>query len=161
MADAATIEAPDETKSSKMPMVIGLVLLLAGGGAGFFATWSGMIFNSESAEAPEEEINHETSPKVVFIPLEPITVSLPQQSEQKYLRFRAQLEVAYKHASEVEQLTPRVIDVLNSYLRAIELRDIQEPSALTQLRAQMLRRVKVVTGPDRVKDLLIMEFVLN
>jgi len=32
---------------------------------------------------------------------------------------------------------------------------------LLRLRSQMLRRVQVVTGEGRVRDLLIMEFVLN
>lgn len=161
MADATTVDPPTETKSSKMPLIIGLVLLLAGGGGGFYATWSGMILNAESADSAPEEKVEDAQPKVVFVPLDPITVSLPQQSQQKHLRFRAELEVPKEHASEVEAVLPRVVDVLNSYLRAIELRDIQDPSALTRLRAQMLRRVQVATGRDHVNDLLIMEFVLN
>ncbi len=56
---------------------------------------------------------------------------------------------------------PRVIDVLNSYLRALETSDLADSTALVRLRAQMLRRVQIVTGGDRVHDLLIMEFVLN
>ena len=32
---------------------------------------------------------------------------------------------------------------------------------LVRLRAQMLRRVQMVTGEGRVRDLLITEFVLN
>ena len=56
---------------------------------------------------------------------------------------------------------PRVIDVLNSYLRALEIGDIADAAALVRLRAQMLRRIQIVTGAGRVNDLLIMEFVLN
>ena len=112
------------------------------------------------AEA-EAEAEHDTQPKVVYIPLDPITVSLPQRSEQKHLLFRAQLEVEKKHAEDVEQVIPRIVDVLNTYLRAVEVRDIQDPSALARLRSQMLRRIHVVAGHDRVNDLLIMEFVLN
>ena len=59
------------------------------------------------------------------------------------------------------QLTPRVMDVLNSYLRAVEVSDLEDPSALIGLRAQMLRRIQLVTGDGRVRDLLIMEFVLS
>ena len=62
---------------------------------------------------------------------------------------------------EVETVLPRVTDVLNSYLRALELDDLRDPLALTRLRAQMLRRIQVVVGKERVRDLLIMEFVLN
>jgi flagellar FliL protein len=56
---------------------------------------------------------------------------------------------------------PRVIDVLNGYLRAVEPGDFDDPAILGRLRAQMLRRVQIVTGTERVRDLLIMEFVLN
>ena len=56
---------------------------------------------------------------------------------------------------------PRVLDVLNTYLRAVEVRDLEEPSSLVKLRAQMLRRVQVVTGEGKVRDLLITEFVLG
>lgn len=163
MADEPTDEPTDEPKSSKLPLIIGFVLLLVGGGAGFYATWSGMILGGESVDTAESENEKEkeAQPKVTFLPLEPITISLPQHSQQKHLLFRAQLEVSPDHAAEVEQNLPRVIDVLNTYLRAIEVRDIQDPSALARLRAQMLRRVQVATGRDHVNDLLIMEFVLN
>ncbi len=53
------------------------------------------------------------------------------------------------------------MDILNGYLRAVDVRDLEDPSALIRLRAQMLRRIQIVTGEGRVKDLLIMEFVLN
>jgi flagellar FliL protein len=56
---------------------------------------------------------------------------------------------------------PRVLDVLNSYLRAVEVAELEDPAALVTLRAQMLRRIQLVTGPDRVRDVLITEFVLN
>ena len=160
MADAATLDPPVESKSSKLPLIIGLVLLLLGGGAGFYATWSGLILGAESDLAEEAE-TVDTSPSVTFVPVNPITVSLPYRTDQQHLRFRAELEVPKEHASDVELILPRVVDVLNSYLRALEMSDIQDPSALTRLRAQMLRRVQIVAGPGRVSDLLIMEFVIN
>ena len=58
-------------------------------------------------------------------------------------------------------MLPRVTDVLNGYLRAISLSELQEPTALIKLRAQMLRRVRLVAPPDSVRDLLFQEFVLN
>ncbi|MEO0772843.1 MAG: flagellar basal body-associated FliL family protein, partial [Pseudomonadota bacterium] len=75
--------------------------------------------------------------------------------------FRASLEVDKTAEDSVTNLLPRVVDVLNSYLRAVEVADLQDRSALTRIRAQMLRRVQVVAGGGAVKDLLIMEFVLN
>ena len=51
--------------------------------------------------------------------------------------------------------------MFNSYLRAVGMAELEQPSKLARLRAQMLRRVQMVVGKDRVNDLLIMEFVLN
>jgi len=56
---------------------------------------------------------------------------------------------------------PRILDVLNSYLRAVAITDLEDPTAMARLRAQMLRRVQIVTGEGRVRDLLVTEFVLN
>ena len=77
------------------------------------------------------------------------------------MRFSAQLEVPPDRVIEVEGIKPRIVDVLNGYLRAVETADLEDPAALVRLRAQMLRRVQIVAGEGRVSDLLIMEFVMN
>jgi len=162
MADASADEIPESPKSSKLPIIIGLVLALLGGGGGFFAVSSGLLFGNES---PKQEVvepeKTENLKDIVFVPMEPLTITLPASSRYKHLLFRAELEVSKQYQSEVETVIPRVVDVLNSYLRALEISDIEEPAALTRLRSQMLRRTQIVAGPGRINDLLIMEFVLN
>ncbi|MEZ5715424.1 MAG: flagellar basal body-associated FliL family protein [Paracoccaceae bacterium] len=161
-------------KKSKLPMILGLVLALAGGGGGFYATYSGMLLGGDShggddGHGSSAADGHGDSggghgaglPDIAFVPVEPMVVSLGMGSEMKHLRFRAQLEVEPHYQAEVEKLLPRVVDVLNSYLRALDLGDIADASALVRLRAQMLRRIQIVTGENRVNDLLIMEFVLD
>lgn len=150
-------------KTSKMPFLLGLVLAVAGGGGGFYAVYSGVLFGAEShAEDATEEDTPVVAdmPDVTFVPVEPLIVSLSDRGSGT-LRFRAQLEVRSQYKTEVERLLPRVVDVLNSYLRAVAIEDIRNSAALVRLRAQMLRRVQIVTGGDRVSDLLIMEFILN
>lgn len=95
------------------------------------------------------------------MPLEPLILSLGPDARSSHLRLRAELEVPEKYAKEVTELTPRVLDVLLGYLRALTPADVEARNALLRLRAQMLRRVQVVAGEDRVRDLLITEFVLN
>lgn len=162
MTDAVA-DAPEEgQKSSKLPLILGLLAALIGAGGGFFATYSGMILGSESHGEVSAEVQRPNAiPDVAFVAVDPMVVSLSPAAQGRHLRFRAQLEVPSQYASDVETLLPRVVDVLNSYLRALETKDIESASALTRLRAQMLRRVQIVAGPGRVNDLLIMEFVLN
>ena len=159
-------ETGEETpkKKSKLPLILGLVLAIAGGGGGFFAVQTGMLFGDESHEemAAYEEPEHDMKmADVAFVPVDPLVISLGAGSRSSHLRFSAQLEVGSAHKDEIEKLMPRVVDVLNSYLRALDPADLESSSILARLRAQMLRRVQIVTGAGRVNDLLIMEFVLN
>ncbi len=156
--EAETLEEPK--KKSKLPIMLGLVLALVGAGGGFYAAWSGLILGSESKEHAKE-MPTDTMPDVAFVAVEPLVISLRAPSQSRHLRFRAQLEVPARFQPEVENLLPRVVDVLNSYLRALDMAALEDASALLRLRAQMLRRVQLVAGQGRINDLLIMEFVLN
>ena len=98
---------------------------------------------------------------MAFLPVEPVIVSLAGAEDNRHLRFRAELEVPSTYASEVEHLMPRVVDVMNAYLRAVEPKSLSSPGALIALRAQILRRVNLVIGAERVNDVLVMEFVLS
>lgn len=162
MAEARAEGIPEAGKSSKLPLVLGFVLALLGAGGGFFAASSGLIFATESQNAEKEE-SPETGKinDLAFVPMEPLTITLPRSSRYKHLLFRGELEVASQYQADVQKMLPRVIDVINSYLRALEVSDFEEPAALTRLRSQMLRRAQIVTGPGRINDLLIMEFVMN
>jgi flagellar FliL protein len=169
MAEAEiTAEAPAPKKrASKLPLILGLVLALAGGGGGYYAVTEGLILGDSHGEAATgHDEGHgpaEVEPlgDVAFIPVEPLIVNLGERATARHLRFQAQIEVNGAHAAEVRAVLPRIVDVLNSYLRAVDVRDIEDRSALVRLRAQMLRRVQLVAGSGRVRDLLIMEFVLN
>lgn len=172
MTEAATEPTENGSKPGKKPMIIGLVLALLGAGGGYVAVSSGALPIGSHGDVAKEDVGtaeeavmiekkSEDLSKIAFVPIEPIIVSLDHDANVKHLRFRAQLEVEAEHAGEVEQLLPRVTDVLNSYLRAIDFEDFSDSLALVRLRAQMLRRVQIVTGKGRVRDLLIMEFVLN
>ena len=190
MPDAVADPEEEPAKSGKKPLILAVVLALVGAGGGFYAASSGLIpmGKNESADdgmAGDSAGGHATSSgesrresskdgetgihgnapmaleDIAFVEVDPITISLNSSQAVRHLRFRAQLEVNADYRRDVMAILPRVTDVMNSYLRALELADLTGPSALARLRAQMLRRVQVVTGKGRVRDLLIMEFVLN
>lgn len=172
-------------KGMKIPLIVGLALMLGLGGGGFFATSSGMLDGLlGKADAPEDQAevaahapsdaqdkDHGVTPPATlhgnptqiasFVPLDPLVISLGSGRDLAHLRFSGHLEVEGGSEEIVRALMPRVLDVLNSYLRAIDPVELAEPSKLIRYRAQMLRRIQLVIGDGRVKDLLIAEFVLN
>lgn len=163
MAEAQAGEEQAPKKKSKLPLLIGFVLMLGLGGGGFYAVYSGMILGEKPTDdhAAEEPVKVEALPDIAFVPVDPMIVTLGGSGANRHLRFTAQLEVAQAYQQDVALLMPRILDVLNGYLRAVEAAELEDPNALTRLRAQMLRRVQIVSGEGRVRDLLVTEFVLN
>jgi flagellar protein FliL len=155
----AEIEPDSTPKRGLKALALGIASGLALGGAGFYAVYADLLpFLGKAKSAPS---SIEALGDIGFVALDPIVIALPRGASARHLRFVGQLEVVPAHADEVVALMPRIQDVLNTYLRAVEVADLEQPAATVWLRAQMLRRVQVVTGEGRVRDLLITEFVLN
>lgn len=160
MAESAAPEPEAPVKRSKKPLIFGVVLALLLGAGGFYATWSGLILG-DSAEADPHEPAPGALPDVAFVAMEPLVITLGSGTAQRHLRFAAQIEVAAPHAGEVTHLLPRIVDVMNGYLRAVEPTVLEDPTGLVRIRAHLLRRIQMVTGEGRARDLLVTEFVLN
>jgi len=126
-------DAPKK-KGGKLGLILGLVLALAGGGGAFYAVQSGMILGAEDEQAEEEHVEEEM-PKIAFVPIDPMIIPMGKQSKYN-LRFQAQLEVAPDQAEQVAHLMPRILDVLNGYLRAVDAEVLANPASLLKLRAQ-------------------------
>ena len=161
--DAETGAEDAPPKKSKKGLLIGAVVAALGGGGAFYAVNSGMILGAadvaDTHEGEDKPMLEDTK-LASFVPIDPLVISLGGQSQHQ-LRFNAQLEVASEKQADVENLMPRILDVLNGYLRAVDVADLQSPTALVKLRVQMLRRIQLVTGDGHVKDLLITEFVFT
>lgn len=172
MSEDTEIKEPNRKKGLLVPLLLGVILAAAGGGGGFWAVTQGPLAATPDADASvgddageqgeEDEHLPDLAPTdVVFLELETLVISLGAAESSRNLIFSAALEVRPEHLEEVTQLTPRVQDVLNSYLRVIAISELSDPTSLARLRSQMLRRIQVVTGTGRVRDLLVTQFLVN
>jgi flagellar protein FliL len=160
MARTENAAQANSPKGKKLPLLAGIATAIIGGAGGFYLVYSGAIGVGESS-AVSAAISVAALPDIGFVPLDPVVISLGPASGNRHLRFVAQLEVEKAYEADLQSLRPRVVDVLNGYLRALETRDLEDPAALMRIRAQLLRRIQIVAGEGRVRDLLIMEFVLS
>ncbi len=168
-ADQIDIDAPEPKKKGGgvKSLVFGIVAAVALGGAGFYLTSSGLLNlpviggGKPSAAHADASSHGDVAENLSFLPLETIMISLPRGSSAKFLKFTGELEVEPGQMENVTQVLPRIQDVLNTYLRAVDVKDIETPASATMLRAQMLRRVQIVAGEGRIRDVLVTEFVLN
>jgi flagellar FliL protein len=163
MAAESDSASPEARGKGGKGLPLGLIGGAALGGTAFALVYLGIV--DPERILPGAAGNGAAGPAdldaIGFIQLDPIVISLPRGGAVRQLKFLGHLEVVPAHADEVIALMPRIQDALNTYLRAVEIGDLEQPGATIWLRAQMLRRVQVVTGEGRVRDLLISEFVLG
>jgi flagellar FliL protein len=161
MSDAASDGSEKPSKSIKKPLIFGLLLAVAGGAAGYLGgarMWQG---EPDSSEPVAQKDLPAALQGITFVPIEPMIVSLGSGQSARHLRFTAQIEVPEQYQTDVIQLMPRILDMLNGYLRTIEAEDLERNFALARLRSHILSRLYAITGENRVSDVLITEFVLN
>lgn len=150
-----------EGGNSKL-LIISVIFAVIAAGGGFYAAFSGLIPEiGKGGDKSETETAVVPLKSVAFVEVEPMLIPMGNLLSNQHLRFRAELEVEPEYQQDVEALKPRIVDVLNGYLRALDREDLEQPAALILLRSNMLRRVQTVVGEGRVNDLLIMEFVVN
>ncbi|RED12944.1 flagellar basal body-associated FliL family protein [Pontivivens insulae] len=148
-----------------VPLLFGLI---GGVGIGFAAVFFDPLeLLADPPESPVEtdveSTEADTSAPMTtaaFLPIPPVVVSLGPDAPKPHLRFAATLDIHPDRLAEAEYLLPRISDVLITYLRAVRPTDLEDPSAMFRLRAQMMRRVELILGPESVRDLLITEFIL-
>lgn len=174
MSDKDEAAEEGEEDAQKPPSALKTLLFNAAGavllggvaaGVAFVAPIGGSGGGSTSSVAPPADEAPKKQTKsyedIVFVNLEPMVVTLGPKATSKYLKISISIETTKDHVKTVERLAPRFRDVLNTYLRAVDEKDLVEPFAMTRLRAQMLRRIQVAASSDAVSDVLITDFVLN
>lgn len=168
MSEDAQAKEDAPRKSKKVPVIAGVLLAAIGAGGGYFAVSSGMILGADKHATESASEDHATAEHHVstetdfdFVALPAIVVNLPAGSHHTHLRLVGQLEVPHDARSHVEHLQPRIMDVMNTYLRALEAHDFDDRLALSRMRLHLMARVGAVVGENIVRDFLIMEFILS
>ncbi len=152
-------------KRSKLPLIIGLVLFLAASGGGFYATFSGMFSIASlmggGDDHGEEEVAMAETSAPTFFPLGETIIPLGPDAEAEYLLMTSEIEIDPKDLEAFEAMLPRIQDLFNTYLRAVEARDLEQPNSTMRLRDQLLRRIRVIAEPATPRDLLFTSFILK
>ncbi|MBY0421809.1 MAG: flagellar basal body-associated FliL family protein [Parvularculaceae bacterium] len=96
-----------------------------------------------------------------FVPMDPLVVTLGPEAAAKYLKITMTIETEKGSETAVAALMPRLRDVVNGYLRAVDEADLAEPASMSRVRAQLLRRLQLVAPDARITNILITDFVLT
>jgi flagellar FliL protein len=164
-------EAPTDEAvgAEKKPFPMKLLILSSAGALATCGAVAGAVFflSGTVATCPADASATQTAarrpdPKnIVFVALEPLVITLGPEARSRYLKISITLETTKTHEKALNEMSPRIRDMLNAYLRSVEEDELARPASMARLRAQMLRRLKLVAPADGVVDLLITDFVLT
>lgn len=155
-------EASGKSKGGLIGAILTPVLLAA---ASF-----GTVFSLPSPKtAPVQastDAHHAEPEPVSFGPEEQGIVVLNEfvisiRSDRQVLRILLALETPKDNVENIDPNDLRLRDAFMSYLRAVEVEQLADVSFLPQLRAQLLRRAKLVLGEDNATGILVTDFLIR
>lgn len=147
-------------KKSKLGIIFAILGILIACGGGVAVGYLGLIptdlFNKENKQEKLPDIKN-----TVFIKLPPIIIPLGENAKAKHLKAVFSVETDKNYSERIDKLQPRLMDMLNTYLRAVEEKELTNPERFQNLQAQMLRRARLVAGESAIKNILVQEFILQ
>ena len=159
-------EASSSGGKKKLLIIVGaVVLLLIGAAAAVF--FSGILDSEETEESAEKEgkegAEAEMAKKTYFVDLDEMIVNLnTTERRQSLLKIKVSLEVAeQKDVAVVQELTPRVVDNFQTYLRELRLDDLRGSAGMYRLREELLTRINIAVEPAKVKAVLFKEMIVQ
>ena len=101
--------------------------------------------------------------KTYFVDLDEMRVNLnTPERRQCLLKIKVSLEVAeQKDVAVVQELTPRVVDNFQTYLRELRLDDLRGSAGMYRLREELLTRINIAVEPAKVKAVLFKEMIVQ
>jgi flagellar FliL protein len=156
----------------KLMLLLGaamLVLLLGGGAAAYFLVFAASAGTEQADKTAGSEAEHgdapgeDGTPGAQFVDIPDLLVNLKTDGKRmRFLRLRLALEVGSEQAANsVKALTPRVLDSFQMYLRSLTVEDVQGSVGMQRLKEEMIARVNVAIEPNRVRDVLFKEILVQ
>ena len=151
--------APAAKGGSKLIPIVGAVVVLLGGGAGF-AWWKGLLGQERPAEAKETAAKEDKPTVGAIVPLDPFIANLADEDGKRYLK--ATLQVEFYTAKEPEEFkTPQVRDLLLTLFSSKQFSEIRSPEGKAVLREEIINRLNRAMHRDVVKQVYFTEFIVQ
>ncbi len=115
--------------------------------------------NLEASASASVEPHNLMPENLYIVEMDEFVVSI--RDDRNILRMSLALEVPQQFQEEVNPNELRLRDAFMGYLRAVEIAELRDPAFLPQLRAQLLRRSRLVLGQEKVTGVLITDFLIR
>ncbi len=179
--EAAGEAAPTPKKKSKLLVVAlaGVVVLAL---AGLGGAWAAGVFgggedeaaaagdtaegdtgaDDTDAQATADGADGAAGGKPVFVDLPKMLVNLVSDSGTRFLKLSIAVEVDDPATAErIEQLSPRIVDSFQLYLRTLRPEELRGPGSMFRLKEDLHVRIHQAIEPATVRDVLFKEMLVQ
>ncbi len=148
-------------------IVILVAVIVAIGGtvaAIFFTPLKDVVFpkkTNQVTEVKEEAIN---LLEVTFLQLPELIVNLRQNSKGKTNILKATFVLELidpKDKDSIDHLKPLIVDQIQTYLRELQMSDVEGTAGLERVRNELKNRVLNVIAPIKIRGILYKEFLVQ
>lgn len=159
---AAEGDAPKPKGKKKLFMIVGgvMALLVVVGGLGA----AGMLPFLHHAPPPKKKVEVASASHVpMFVDLPEMVVNLdagPRREVFAKVQCRVEADSAADGAL-VTPAIPRIIDMLQTYLRAMRPEELKSGAGLYRLKEAFLARATIVVPAARLDDILFQELIIQ
>lgn len=136
-----------------------LVLNLAATGFVAFKLLTAHPAAAAPAHHKEEGESAEVTGPVVA--LDPFVVNLDEPGTSRYLKVTLEVEVAGKGEEVLTKSKQLVRDTILSYLSGLHIKDTLGAEAKDKIRTDLMAKVTKLLGPDKVKRMFFVDFVVQ
>jgi len=157
-------EGEGEDKKSKKKIIIlgvlAVVVLLAGGAGAYFM---GLFGKHEEHAVALIGADGKPIEKPIYYTLPEFLVNLNSSGKQSsFLKTTVILELAHQDdVPQIEANLPRLLDMLNTYLRELRPTDLAGSAGIQRLREELLLRANKTLAPTKINDVLFKEIIVQ
>lgn len=96
-----------------------------------------------------------------YFSFNPLVISITSDNKVRHLKISLVIKTPESTQVIIQKYIFEIQDILNSYLRSIEISQFENPAAMQSLRQQIVRRIEFAAPDAIISDVLITEFILT
>lgn len=152
---------------TKIIIICAVAFVVIGGGVAaiFLTPLKDKIFgeNKTKIQAKKEEASLLSLLEITFVQLPDVIINL-KATNSKPATLKASFIVELTKAADkeaVNHLKPLVVDQFQTYLRELEVGDVQGSVGLERVRQELKNRITNLVAPIQIRQVLIKEFLIQ
>ncbi len=97
----------------------------------------------------------------VFVDIPAITVPLRREAGARIARAQISVQVPSDAVEDIQRIEVAIVDKINDFFMTIDENDLEGSAGIFRVRAEVMRRIRLLEGGEDVQDVLFTELLIQ